>query len=363
MCFPTRFDFSSTTPTHTRTTSGVALLNPDEQYMGRAVEAAWQARHRSTPNPWVGAVLVQTDGTVVSGATESYGGAHAEIVALNEAAQTEGATIYTTLEPCNHTGRTGPCSEALIRAGVSRVVAAICDPDPLVAGSGLERLQNAGMDVTVGVCAEEVTQQLRPYLHHRRTGRPWVVLKLAATLDGRTAAADGTSQWITGSEARVDAHRLRAISDAIVVGAGTVSADDPSLTVRHWPGDVDQAIDPAEITDPRRVVLGSVSSTAKVNPCLEWNGGLEELLAHLGDTGVVQLMVEGGPTVAHSFHSAGLVDQYVVYLAAAVMGGDDGAPLFRGPGVSTIGDLWRAEIEEVRRLGDDLRIDLVKFAS
>ena len=331
--------------------------------MGLAIEAAWQARHRSTPNPWVGAVLVQADGAVFSGATQSYGGAHAETVALNEAAQTEGSTIYTTLEPCNHTGRTGPCTEALIRAGVSRVVAAVRDPDPLVADSGLERLRHAGLDVTVGVCAEEVNKQLRPYLHHRRTGRPWVVLKLAATLDGRTAAADGTSQWITGSEARIDAHRLRAFSDAVVVGAGTVSADDPSLTVRHWPGDADPAVDPAEVTDPRRVVLGSASSTAKVNPCLEWDAGLEELLAHLGAAGVVQLMVEGGATVAHSFHSAGLVDEYVVYLAAAVMGGDDGAPLLRGPGAATIGDLWRARIEEVRRLGDDLRIDMVKTAS
>lgn len=333
-------------------------MNRDERYMGLAIRAARGARHRSSPNPWVGAVLVGTDGSVVSGATQAYGGAHAEIMALNEAADPGGATLYTTLEPCDHTGRTGACTEALIGAGISRVVVAIQDPDPLVAGRGFERLRQAEIDVTVGVGAEEVERQLRPYLHHRRTGRPWVVLKLASTLDGRVAAPDATSQWITGAQARVDVHRLRAISDAIVVGAGTVRADDPSLTVRHWPGE-DRSIDPGEVCDPRRVVLGSVPSSAKVHPCLEWDLGLDELLEHLGGSGVVQLLVEGGPTVARSFHAAGSVDQYVFYLAPALMGGDDGAGLFRGPGAATISDIWRAKFESVRQLGDDLRIDLV----
>lgn len=360
MCSPTRFDSWSTTPTPTLTASGV-LVDLDEHCMGLAIEAARQARHRSAPNPWVGAVLVQTDCTVVSGATQPPGGAHAEIVALTEASQTQGATLYSTLEPCDHRGRTGPCTEALIEAGVARVVGAIEDPDPLVAGRGFERLGQASIEVTVGVRAEEVNAQLRPYLHHRRTRRPWVVLKLAATLDGRTAAPDSTSKWITGRAARTDVHHLRAVSDAIVVGAGTVRSDDPSLRVRHWPGD-DRTVDPREVVSPRRVVLGAAPPGAKIHPCLEWDGELEELLVHLGDTGVVQLMVEGGPTVAHSFHSAGLVDQYVVYLAAAVMGGDDGAPLFRGPGASTIGEIWRARIEEVRSLGDDLRVDVVKIA-
>ena len=326
--------------------------------MGLAIEAASGARHRSSPNPWVGAVLVCADGSVVSGATQAYGGAHAEIVALNKAANPLGATLYTTLEPCNHTGRTGACCEALIQAGLSRVVAAIEDPDRLVAGSGFERLRQGAIDVTVGVRAEEVERQLRPYLHQRRTGRPWVVLKLATTLDGRVAAPDATSQWITGARARADAHRLRAISDAIVVGAGTVRADDPSLTVRHWPGE-DRSIDPEEVRDPRRVVLGSVPSSARVHPCLEWDRDLDELLDHLGGSGVVQLLVEGGPRLAHSFYSAALVDQYVLYVAPALMGGDDGAGLFSGPGAPTISDLWRAKFESVRQLGTDLRIDVV----
>ena len=341
-------------------------MNTDEQCMRLAIAAAWSARHRTSPNPWVGAVLLCSDGTVVSAATRPPGAAHAEVAAIEEAARlaapTRGATLYSTLEPCDHLGRTPACTQALIEAGIARVVVAVEDPDPLVAGSGLERLRHAGIDVTVGVCAEEVALQLRPYLHHRRTNRPWVVLKLAATLDGRTAAADGTSQWITGSEARVDAHRLRAVSDAIVVGAGTVRTDDPSLTVRHWPGD-DRTIDPEEITDPRRVVLGSAPADARIHPCLEWDGGLDELLAELGGTGVVQLMVEGGPSVAHSFHSAGLVDQYVLYLAPAIMGGDDAAPLLRGSGAATISEIRRARLEQVQRLGDDVRIDLVKFTS
>lgn len=330
--------------------------------MGLAIEAAWQARHRSSPNPWVGAVLLQIDGTVVRGATQAYGSAHAEIVALNKATQPRGATIFTTLEPCNHTGRTGPCTEALIGAEVSRVVVALEDPDPSVMGSGVKRLREANLDVTVGVCAAAVSVQLRPYLHQRRSGRPWVVLKMAATLDGRSAAADKSSRWITSKAARTDAHQLRACSDAIVVGAGTVRADDPSLRVRHWPG-TDQGINPEEVTDPQRVVLGSVASTAKVNPCLLWNQNLDELLDHLGNSGVVQLMVEGGPTVAHAFHSANLIDQYVIYLAPALMGGDDGVPMFRGAGAASINEIWRAKIEQITQLGDDVRIDMVKIKS
>ncbi|MDE0065398.1 MAG: bifunctional diaminohydroxyphosphoribosylaminopyrimidine deaminase/5-amino-6-(5-phosphoribosylamino)uracil reductase RibD [Acidimicrobiaceae bacterium] len=333
-------------------------MHQDEHYMGLAIEAARSARHRCTPNPWVGAVLVGADGSVVSGSTQAYGGAHAETMALNEATDPQGGTLYTTLEPCNHTGRTGACCEAIIGSGISRVVAAIEDPDPLVAGRGFERLRQGEVDVTVGVRAAEVERQLRPYLHHRRTGRPWVVLKLATTLDGRAAAPDTTSQWITGAKARADVHYLRAISDAIVVGAGTVRADDPSLTVRHWPGD-DQTVDPEEVRDPRRVVLGSAPSSAKVHPCLEWDRGLDELLEHLGESGVVQLLVEGGPRVAHFFHRASLIDQYVLYLAPALMGGDDGAGLFSGPGAATISDVWRAEFESVQQIGNDLRIDLV----
>lgn len=220
-------------------------------------------------------------------------------------------------------------------------------PDPRVAGRGIERLRAAGIEVEVGVAADTVREQLAPYLKHRSTGRPWVVLKLAASLDGRTAAPDGTSQWITGGAARADAHQLRAESDAIVVGAGTVRADDPELTVRHVPG-----------RSPLRVVLGTAPAGAKVLPALEHRGELEPLLEDLGSRGVLQVLVEGGASVAGAFHRAGLVDHYVLYLAPAIFGGDDARPLFAGPGIETMADLWRGTITTVTPLGGDLRLDI-----
>jgi diaminohydroxyphosphoribosylaminopyrimidine deaminase / 5-amino-6-(5-phosphoribosylamino)uracil reductase len=285
---------------------------------------------------------------VFGGATEPPGGRHAEIVALQAAGDAaRGATLATTLEPCSHTGRTGPCVEAILEAGVARVLVGIEDPDPNVAGEGIARLREAGVEVVTDLIDAEVERQLAPYLKHRRTGRPYVVLKLAATLDGRTAAPDGTSQWITGEAARIDAHRLRAESDAVIVGAGTVRADDPTLTVRHVRG-----------RDPIRVVLGRAPDDAKVHPALELSGDLDAILDELGGRGIVQAMVEGGATVAHDLHAAGLVDRYVVYLAPALMGGDDGRGLFAGAGVPTIADVWRGRIVDVQRLGDDIRIDL-----
>ncbi len=323
----------------------------DEQRMSRAIEVAASARLRTSPNPWVGCLIVTTTGTVFEGATEVPGGRHAEIVALQAAASARadvrGSTLYTTLEPCSHHGRTGPCAEAIITAGVGRVVTALEDPDTLVAGQGHTLLRTAGVDVIVGVGGDDATEQLRPYLHHRRTGRPFVVLKLAATLDGRTAAADGTSRWITSDSARRRVHQIRAESDAICVGAGTVRADDPALTVRHVDG-----------PDPRRIVLGHAPANARVHPCTEWQGPLPDLLDQLGDESVLQLMVEGGATVANDFHRQGLVDRYVLHVAPALMGGDDGRALFAGAGAPTISELWRGEFRHVGRLGPDLEIIL-----
>jgi diaminohydroxyphosphoribosylaminopyrimidine deaminase/5-amino-6-(5-phosphoribosylamino)uracil reductase len=230
---------------------------------------------------------------------------------------------------------------------VRRVVIALSDPDELVAGSGIATLRDAGVEVDVGPCAEVVAAQLAPYLKHRSTGRPYVVLKLAATLDGRTAARDGSSQWITGPDARADSHQLRAESDAVLVGAGTVRADDPALTVRMVDG-----------RDPLRVVLGKAPEGAKVHPCLELSGDLGEVLDELGRWGVLQVLVEGGAAVAGAFHRAGLVDRYVVYLAPALMGGDDGRPVLAGPGAPTMADAWRGRVAGVTRLGSDIRIDV-----
>jgi len=268
-------------------------------------------------------------------------------------AQSRGATLYVTLEPCAHHGATPPCADAVIAAAIRRVVIALEDPDPRVAGQGIARMRDAGIEVVVGVGALEAESQLAAYLHHRRTGRPLVVLKLAATLDGFTAAPDRSSQWITGPEARLDAHRLRADCDAILVGAGTVRADDPSLTVRLPPGEFDDV----EHRQPKRFVLGQAPATAKVHPCTEVRAPLPDVLDLLGRDGVLQVMVEGGATVARDFHAAGLVDRYALYLGAKMLGGDDGLGMFHGPGVGTIMDAADLEITGVAMVGTDVRID------
>ncbi len=321
----------------------------DDEAMGRALDAAATARAVAHPNPWVGCVLLTPSGRTVVGATHEPGGPHAEAHALAEAGpDADGAVAVVTLEPCSHHGRTPPCAEALVAAGVRRVVIGVLDPDPRVAGRGVAVLESAGIDVVVGVRAAEVEAQLAPYLHHRRTGRPFVVAKLAASLDGRTAAPDGTSRWITGEEARADAHRLRAESDGVIVGAGTVRTDDPELTVRHVEG-----------RDPERIVLGAAPPGARVRPCRELTGDLAAILDQLGADGMVQVLVEGGAGVVSSFHRAGLVDRWVIYLAPALFGGDDALGLFTGAGAATIDDVWRGRIATVERLGSDLRVDLL----
>ena len=322
----------------------------DENPMRRAIELAASARLVTSPNPWVGCVIVAADGRVFEGATEAPGQRHAEIVALDAAraasADLTGATVFTTLEPCSHHGRTPPCTDALAAAGVARVVSAIEDPDPQVAGRGFAQLRAAGIDVTSGVLADDVREQLRPYIHHRLTGRPFVVLKLASTLDGCTAAADGSSQWITGDAARTAAHQLRAESDAIVVGAGTVRADDPSLTTRMVAG-----------PSPRRIVLGQAPKGAKVHPCTEWTGPIKELLTQLGDDGVLQVLVEGGATVAADFHRQGLVDRYVIYMAPAFLG-SAARPVFADDRGASMNDIWRGRLVSVRTVGHDLEVIL-----
>jgi diaminohydroxyphosphoribosylaminopyrimidine deaminase/5-amino-6-(5-phosphoribosylamino)uracil reductase len=331
-------------------------MDDDLAHMRGALARAARVRSTTTPNPWVGCVVVPTavagEGRrVFGGATSPPGGPHAEVVALAAAGgAARGSTLYVTLEPCAHHGRTPPCSEAIIAAGVSRVVVGVLDPDERVSGRGVAALRDAGVEVSVGVAADEVTEQLAPYLKHRRTGRPWVVLKMAATLDGGTAAPDGTSRWITGEAARRDVHLLRAHSDAVLVGAGTVRADDPELTVRLDDG--------VEWPQPLRVVLGKAPPAARVHPALELSGDPGDVLDDLGRRGVVQLLVEGGATVAHDFHAAGLVDRYVVYLAPAFFGGSDARPLFGGRGAGTIGDVWKGRVLSVDRLGEDLRVEV-----
>jgi len=356
----------------------------DVDAMRRAIALAASVRPRTAPNPWVGCVVRARD-RWFEGATEPPGGAHAEIVALRAAgAAARGATLVTTLEPCCHHGRTPPCVDAIVAAGVRRVVVGMLDPDPNVSGGGVAALRAAGIEVDVGLAGTEVAAQLAPYVKHRTTGRPWVVLKLAASLDGRIAAPDGTSQWLTGPAARADAHRLRAESEAVLVGAGTVRADDPRLTVRLGGGgeaggsapdpvgtaDADTAGNGADQADtggwrrqPLRVVLGRAPAGARVHPALELTGDLGDVLDELGRRGVLQVLVEGGARVAYAFHRARLVDRYVLYLAPVLFGGDDGVPLFAGPGAPSMGQLWRGRLVGVTRLGEDLRIDLAPDAA
>jgi len=327
----------------------------DADFMGRAIRVAETARFTSAPNPWVGAVLVN-GAQIFEGATEPPGGPHAEVQAIAAAgAAARGAELFTTLEPCAHQGRTGPCTEAIIAAGIARVVVGVEDPDPVVKGEGIAKLRAAGIRVDVGAGSAQIKRQLEPYLHQRRTGRPFVVVKLAASLDGRTAAPDGTSKWITGEVARADVHRLRALSDAVLVGAGTIRADNPRLNVRDFvPPD---GIPVADV-QPRRIVLGKVPADARVQPCTEMSGDLGALLDQLGQEGVLQLLVEGGPHVAGSFHRAGLVDSYIVYLAPTLFGGDDSLGIFTGKGAATTDDVWRGRIVDTVRVGQDLRIEV-----
>ena len=238
---------------------------------------------------------------------------------------------------------------------MARVVVAVIDPDPQVSGRGVDELRGHGVTVDVGVGADEAAEMLAPYLRHRRTGRA-----LGGAETGGHArrphrrAPDGSARWLTGDAARADAHRLRAESDAVVVGAGTVRADDPELTVRV--GDVPEH-------QPLRVVLGQAPATARVHPALELHGDPGEVLDELGAKGVLQVLVEGGATVAHAFHRARLVDRYVLYFAPALFGGDDGVPMFRGSGASRVDDLWRARLLSVTTLGDDVRIVLAPRAA
>lgn len=304
-------------------------------------------------NPQVGAVLLSPDGEILAeGWHRGAGTPHAEVAALSqlEPGAARAATAVVTLEPCNHHGRTGPCAEALLEAGVARVVYAIDDPNPESSG-GSGRLRAAGVDVESGLCADEAHALLDSWLTVQRLGRPHVTVKWAQSLDGRAAAADGTSQWITGPIARADVHRRRAQADAIVVGTGTVLADDPALTARAEDGSLYES-------QPLPVVLGErdVPDDAAVRrhplAFVQYPGDLEATLADLRTRGVHSVFVEGGPSVAASFVREGLADEFVVYVAPALLGGDLLA--LRDVGVSTIDEAIRLTFTHVERLGDDL---------
>ena len=256
--------------------------------------------------------------------------------------------MVVTLEPCCHVGRTGPCTDAIIAAGIARVVIGTLDPDTRVSGQGVEQLRASGVDVEIGIEENVVRAQLAAYLWHRVTGRPYVVAKVAATLDGAVAMADGSSQWITGEPARRDAHVVRAQSQAIIIGAGTVRSDDPRLTAR-----LDDIV-----LEPLRVVLGDAPPGAKVRPCLERHGDIGLVLDELGQLEVLQVLVEGGPSTTSAFLEAGLVNHVVWYVAPAFAGSDGTVGALRNLSTPTIKGLRRGRVVGVTRIGEDIRVDV-----
>lgn len=325
--------------------------------MLRALALAETVRGRTSPNPAVGAVILGADGLLAGeGATVPAGGPHAEVVALAAAGPAaRGGTAVVTLEPCAHVGRTGPCADALVAAGISRVIFAVPDPNPEASG-GAEVLRAAGVQVVAGVEEQAAAAgALRPWLHAVISGRPFVTWKYAATLDGRVAAADYTARWISSAASRVDAHAFRAVVDAIVVGSGTVLADDPQLTVR----DADNTL--AE-RQPLRVVLDRrhrVPFDARV-----LDNAAETLLLDtavprfalkaLYDRGVRHVLLEGGPTLAGAFVEARCVDEVIAYLAPLLLGA--GPAALGDAGISTIADALTLDVESVSRFGDDVKV-------
>jgi diaminohydroxyphosphoribosylaminopyrimidine deaminase/5-amino-6-(5-phosphoribosylamino)uracil reductase len=337
----------------------MTVSTAERSAMARARQLGEAVLGTTSPNPAVGAVILAADGTPVGeGATAPPGGPHAEVGALAQAGgRARGGTAVVTLEPCAHTGRTGPCADALLAAGIARVVVAVPEPTEL-AGGGADRLRAAGVDVELRVeQAEAEAGALAGWLTGVREHRPFVVWKVATTLDGRVAAADGTSRWITGEAARAAVHRLRATCDAVVVGSGTALADDPQLTVRNADGQV-SGRQPLRVVVDRR---GRLPATARVldaaAPTLVSRAaGPAELLAELFDRDVRRVLVEGGPTLAAAFLREGLVDEAVVHLAPLLLGA--GPSLVGDLGIPTITDALTLAIVDVTPSGGDVQIRL-----
>ena len=325
--------------------------------MRLAIEQAQRVKGSTYPNPPVGAVILSADGDVAGvGATEPTGGPHAEVVALRAAGdRAAGGTAIVTLEPCNHHGRTPPCVDALIDAGVAAVVYGVADPNPVAAG-GAERLHAGGVAVTGGVCTEEVSSgPLREWLYKQRTGIPHVTWKFATSIDGRSAAADGSSQWITSEAARADLHRRRAAADVIVVGTGTVFADNPTLTARLPDGTLAER-------QPLRVVIGEREISSEANVLNDDSRTMvirtrdpQEVMRTLADR--TDVLVEGGPTLAGALLRAGVINRILAYVAPILLGGPITA--VDDVGVLSIARALRWRYDSVEQIGPDLLLSLV----
>ena len=363
-----------------------AAHDDHERYMRRALELAALGRGLVSPNPMVGAVIVRDGRVVGEGWHEGPGTPHAEVRALAAAGDlARGATLYCTLEPCDHVGRTPPCTRAIVDAGLARAIVAAGDPNPLVDGRGFERLRAAGIEVETGVLEDASRRLNAAFERHVVTGLPFVTLKTAASLDGKTAARDRSSKWITGDAAREDVQRLRAAADAIVVGAGTVIDDDPSLTVRdpsyrgrpplrvvvdasgRVPAQARVFDDsaPTLVATTGRAGRGAVEAWTATRAPTSWRSiadetdgvSLPELLAHLGKRDVQGVLLEGGATLAWSFVRERLVDRVVLYLAPKLVGGAEAPGVLMGEGFAPIGEAAALRIVSVERIGDDLKVE------
>lgn len=355
-------------------------INP----MLRAIELGEKGRISAPPNPWVGCVIVKEGEIVGEGFHESPGKPHAEIVALEQAGEkARGATVYVTLEPCIHWGRTPPCAEALIRAGVAEVIVALEDPDPKMQGQGIALLKEAGIKVSVGLEAEKTRNSLLPYLHHRTYGRPYCWVKAAVSVDGRIAAANGSSQWISTKEARQDVHQLRAQSQAIMIGAGTAIVDQPRLTVRDYPSQQQQPLrvvidgkgtvpakGPLFQTDiaPTTIITGQTTEKSRI---AEWEdagatviqlsaqGGvvnLQEVLEYLGSQNILQLLVEGGSKLYGELLKQNLIDHLSIYVGPRILG-QEGLSLFGDVHIPNIEQAPILQLCQSKVLGQSLRLD------
>jgi len=361
----------------------------DRKMMGRALQLAAKARFTAAPNPAVGCLVIADETILGEGFTRPPGGNHAEIEALQMAGSASGSTVYVTLEPCNHQGKTGPCTQALIDAKVTRVVVACEDPNPLVAGSGIKRLQEAGIEVELGLLEDQARELNRGFIKRCTQGTPWVLVKMAASLDGRTAMASGQSQWITSPAARLDVQRLRAASCAIITGIGTQLMDDPSLTLRI--NESDLGVQDA-LQQPLRVVVDAQLKMSAQARLLQQPGhcliatlegaaqreksqalvkagaevifmpaqgehiDLQALLVELAERGCNQVMVEAGAGLAGAFIAEGLLDELVCYWAPKLFG-DQARPMFGLP-IETIDAHLAFSIQDLRQVGEDIRLTL-----
>lgn len=361
----------------------------DEHFMRMALDLAGKGEGFTSPNPMVGAVIVKNGKVVGKGYHRASGEAHAEVNAIDDAgALTQGSTLYVTLEPCNHTGRTPPCTEKVLAAGIKRVVVAMIDPNPGVKGGGTTYLKSRGLDITTGICENRAKKCNEVYIKYVKTKRPFTIIKCAATLDGRIATRTGDSKWVTGEKSRRFVHRLRHAVDAIMVGINTVEKDNPSLTTRltNRPGNF-KGLDPVRIVidthlripeEAKLLQLESDSDTiiitgrlaskdkkariekkgAKVveSPVKDGLIDLDILMDRLGALGITSLLIEGGSRITASALSAGIADKIVFFFAPKILGGDDGVPVCRGPGPDLMKNCIPVKDIDIRRFDDDVMI-------